>query len=68
MSIDERHARADFTGWLEPGALPATGRELAAMAAEAAAPDWVRERLERLADDETYETIGAAWEASGGRA
>lgn len=64
MSIDERHARADFAGWLEPSAFPARGRDLAAMAAGAAAPDWVRERLEGLPSDETFETIGAAWEAS----
>jgi hypothetical protein len=64
LSIDERHERADFAGWLRPSGFPATRPDLLAMAEESAAPDWVIERLSTLDPDTEFETIGSVWEAS----
>ena len=56
-------ARSELARFLSPRALPGTRDQLLASAIDNDAPEWVRDALTRLPDDQMFEGISALWEA-----
>jgi len=56
-------ARGELARFLSPRALPGTRGQLLASAEDNDAPEWVREELAQLPDDQLFESVSALWAA-----
>jgi uncharacterized protein DUF2795 len=65
MTPEEVEGRSRLGRYLHRTALPADKTRLLEAAQDARAPDDVMEELERLPDDETFETAARVWAALG---
>src|SRR5438045_5661112 len=67
LSVDEIELRSLLAVSLRPGAFPADRDRLVRVAREENAEDWVVTWLQTLPEAVEFRTVGAVWEALGGR-